>query len=220
MLAERDAGPPDESPLGELVMRAMGAERAASDQLGDVGPLLADVPPAEDVFSNLASTGLLPIGKLPQLIDTATSEELVRARDDARMVIEDASAVAMALETVFGRNAFGLGFIRGVGQRRSVPLAALLIAASVGLRRAWSAAENNNFDALSAAFRAVSPKAKAHLRALRKPLPGLEPKQHKSPARPLARPAGTATGGNPDAVRQATARQRAGRGSPQRGSFG
>lgn len=202
VLARSDGGPEGEEQIGELVMRGIGAEEARA------ADLISSVPDAETVFSQVRSAGLFP-AQLSGLIDDATTEQLEQAKEDARVVLEDLAAVAMALETIFGRKVPALSLLRSAGQRRSVPLAAMLIAAFAGMRRNYEAQQVANLDVLMAATRDAAPSARAHLVSLNKPLPGLLPKPKKSAPRPRQRPGAPAQGATPPhAKRQASAIKR------------
>jgi hypothetical protein len=135
-----------------------GVRRTPAEGRFFTQPERADEMP--DAFKVMREVGILPLSNLTEIIESATRQELERAKDDARTISEDMRVAAEAAEVLFGRGAFGLGFFRVFRQRKSaLSVRLVLLPMMIALRRGpdeYSA----NIDAIKQALSRVTPKAK------------------------------------------------------------
>jgi hypothetical protein len=172
----------------ELMSHATGESRAATDQTPLGQPLLSEVRPASETFAPLQRAGVLPLSGLRDLLDQLTDAELEQARQDTRTLIEDGAVIAQTLESVFGRDAFGVGMLRAVApELRKPPIRAFGVIMLAALRRGWTKEKNDRFDVILQAIRDAAPHARKYLKS------GTTVKR-KSPPRPQPRPGGATHG--------------------------
>jgi hypothetical protein len=105
----------EELSLEDLVFRALGLSRAATDDAGGGKPWLPDGASAvPGVLAMLQAQGCLDPDHLQRLLADSTDTALMWARDQARQLMLGLPPAVRALEQRRGRGAFGLGLFRSI----------------------------------------------------------------------------------------------------------
>ena len=122
-----------ERTVEELIFVGWGLTHAAGTWIpGGAG----DVPA---VFDALCTGGIQDIDGLSKLIDGASDEELVTARQDARMLTEDLPLVVRALVHIYGGDAAGLKALSAL-RSEDAGIQASMVAVCLALRRSLGSA--------------------------------------------------------------------------------
>jgi DNA polymerase-3 subunit epsilon len=126
-----EGGPGGEPSLAKLFERAVGVERAQSDELPEGRRLLPDEIETPAEMQTLALAGAFDPRQMASRITTATQDELELARSDGHM-LERLCIIASAAEAMGGRDTGGLGtlsqFAAGApGQRAQLTSMALVL---------------------------------------------------------------------------------------------
>lgn len=103
-----DASHGEELSPKENLLRGLGFARAMTDGSADVEPWLPEPPNLHDLFEGLRTAGGLTLTDPSSVFDSASDQELTKAREDARR-IRVLAEICAAAETAFGRDALGLG---------------------------------------------------------------------------------------------------------------
>lgn len=142
----------------DLVFRGLGMDRAAGDRVGTSEPWL---PHTSEVVATavgqLTRLGILPEALRRARFMEASVEQLEVAREDARILTEQLPTVIRAMQADYGRDAFGLGELRDLGQDGARDRA-MMVVATLLLRRAGLSAL---LDQLLASIRGAAPTAEA-----------------------------------------------------------
>jgi hypothetical protein len=116
-----------EEPLGRILERAIGLDRARTDHLGSRGPLLPEHVNVEDVLHDLQSSGMLDVREMEQAVIAASDEQLQRAFDDARL-LADLALFGEAAEASYGEDVAALGsFVTGRPDGHDATTIAILV---------------------------------------------------------------------------------------------
>lgn len=106
-LSEHDPNSTEE-PLGHIIERAVGIDKARTDRLGSRGPLVPSDVSVEEVLSSLQRAGMLDMRELEQAVLTASDEQIQQAFEDAQ-TIADLGPFGEAAEASYGEDVAGLG---------------------------------------------------------------------------------------------------------------
>jgi hypothetical protein len=142
----------------------------------------------------MARAGVTSFLSLPTLLESIADTELERAREDTQTLLEDGAIIVQVIESVFGRDAFGVGMIRAVAReaQRKPALLALALIMLAAMRRDWTDEENENFDGILRALRDAAPGARRYLKTNKAV-------KRKLPPRPRERSGGATHGKEPSA---------------------
>jgi hypothetical protein len=147
----------DDAPLESTVFRAAGLEDAARPGPGGTPPLVpegADSIPG--VFKKMTVWDVFNVAGWPRIVETASDDDLDRARDLAHLFAEEFPALLDAYGLLFGKNFMGLGmirYLRGIPRPLLLPLF-LILQRHVGAKA---------FDPIRSAVRTRRPQAEAFI---------------------------------------------------------
>jgi hypothetical protein len=129
----------------DILFRALGLEKAATQGIGKAGPLIPEGSKSLPlVFATMQEAGVANFTRLLHVIDTATDAELVQARDLGKLLTEDLVVWIEALQIIYGQGAFGLEFLRYF-QSASAEMQAMLVPVCIALTRKLGPAVINSF---------------------------------------------------------------------------
>jgi hypothetical protein len=95
-----------------LLFKALGFDRAFTDRIGDVGPWIREEDAQLNTnFAVLRQGGLRNYTSFYRILQEASDDDLVQARNDTRLLIDYFRTVIGALEAVWGAGSFGFGFV-------------------------------------------------------------------------------------------------------------
>lgn len=120
-------------PLVSVVERALGIDRARSDEIAGNGPLLRSQESGDRILSELQQAGAFSILDLGAAFRDASDEAIAQAFADANAVAS-LSEVFDAIQTIVGQDVAGLGSITEVGAAQDAIDLALLVRGLLLLR--------------------------------------------------------------------------------------